>query len=48
MVNNAGDIPSGTLDTLDDRAWRRAFDLKVLGCINLTRYVYASLTSSPS
>ena len=37
LVNNAGDIPSGPLEAVDDAAWRRGFDLKVFGYINLTR-----------
>ncbi|MFJ6691508.1 short-chain dehydrogenase/reductase [Streptomyces sp. NPDC091294] len=44
LVNNAGDIPGGPLDALDDRAWRRAFDLKVLGYIGLTRHVYGHMS----
>ncbi|WP_406150990.1 short-chain dehydrogenase/reductase [Streptomyces sp. NBC_01012] len=43
LVNNAGDIPGGPLDTLDDHAWRHAFDLKVLGYIGLTRHIYAGM-----
>jgi short-subunit dehydrogenase len=43
LVNNAGDIPGGPLGALDDRAWRNAFELKVLGYIGLTRQVYARM-----
>lgn len=40
LVNNAGDIPGGTILDLDEDAWRNAWDLKVFGCINLTRKYY--------
>jgi len=43
LVNNAGDIPGGALDTIDEPAWRHAWDLKVFGFINLTRLVYARM-----
>jgi len=33
LINNAGDIPAGSLEILDDAAWRRGFDLKVFGYI---------------
>jgi hypothetical protein len=37
LVNNAGGIPSGTIDDVDDAAWRAGWDLKVFGYIDLTR-----------
>jgi NAD(P)-dependent dehydrogenase (short-subunit alcohol dehydrogenase family) len=37
LVNNAGDIPGGTLEEVDEATWRRGWDLKVFGTINLTR-----------
>jgi len=40
LVNNAGAIPSGSLTEIDDEKWRRAWDLKVFGYINLTRELY--------
>lgn len=40
LINNAGDIPAGSLDTVDEGAWRRGWDLKVYGYINLTRLIY--------
>ncbi|SDK38771.1 hypothetical protein SAMN05421874_107159 [Nonomuraea maritima] len=43
LVNNAGDIPGGTLDAIDANTWRHAWDLKVLGYIDLTRLVYARM-----
>ncbi|MGB3866236.1 MAG: SDR family oxidoreductase [Xanthobacteraceae bacterium] len=43
LVNNAGDIPGGSLDKIDEAAWRHAWELKVFGFINLTRLVYARM-----
>lgn len=43
LVNNAGAIPGGDLLTVDEETWRRAWDLKVFGYINLTRAVYAGM-----
>ncbi len=37
LVNNAGAIPGGTLEEVDDAAWRAGWDLKVFGYINMTR-----------
>lgn len=37
LVNNAGAIPPGSIDRIDDAVWRRAWDLKVFGFINMTR-----------
>lgn len=41
LVNNAGAIPAGTLDKIDEATWRKAWDLKVFGYINMTRDYYA-------
>lgn len=43
LVNNAGAIPGGDLGKVDEDTWRRAWDLKVFGYINLTRAVYAGM-----
>jgi NAD(P)-dependent dehydrogenase (short-subunit alcohol dehydrogenase family) len=37
LMNNAGDIPAGTIEDVTDEAMRRGFDLKVFGYINLAR-----------
>lgn len=39
LVNNAGGIPRGNLQEIDGATWRRAWDLKVFGFIDLTRLV---------
>ena len=43
LVNNAGAIPGGDLLKVDEETWRKAWDLKVFGYINLTRAVYAAM-----
>jgi NAD(P)-dependent dehydrogenase (short-subunit alcohol dehydrogenase family) len=43
LVNNAGDIPGGNLERVDEATWRHAWELKVFGYINLTRAVYAAM-----
>jgi NAD(P)-dependent dehydrogenase (short-subunit alcohol dehydrogenase family) len=43
LVNNAGAIPGGDLQGVDEETWRRAWDLKVFGYINLTRAAYAAM-----
>jgi NAD(P)-dependent dehydrogenase (short-subunit alcohol dehydrogenase family) len=37
LVNNAGSNPSGTLTETTEEDWRRSFDLKVFGYVNMTR-----------
>jgi NAD(P)-dependent dehydrogenase (short-subunit alcohol dehydrogenase family) len=41
LVNNAGAIPRGRIDEIDENRWRQAWDLKVFGYINMTRSFYA-------
>src|SRR5712664_761199 len=41
LVNNAGAIPGGDLLKVDEETWRRAWDLKLFGYVNLSRRVYA-------
>lgn len=48
LVNNAGAIPGGDLLSVDEDTWRRAWDLKVFGYINLTRAVYARMKAKKS
>src|SRR5262245_10311256 len=43
LVNNAGAIPGGDLLKVGEETWRRAWDLKVFGYINLTRLVYSKM-----
>lgn len=48
LINNAGDIPSGPVDSLTDADWRRGFDLKVFGYITLSREIYARMKARKS
>ena len=43
LVNNAGAIPAGNIETVTEDKWRVAWDLKVFGYINLCRLVYARM-----
>ena len=43
LVNNAGAIPGGTLWDVDEDAWRKGWELKVFGYINLTRAMYMEM-----
>lgn len=40
LVNNAGAIPGGNLWDVDAQAWRKGWELKVFGYIDLTRAMY--------
>src|ERR1700724_2633415 len=41
LINNAGAIPGGNIDAIDEARWRTAWDLKVFGYINMPRRFYA-------
>lgn len=43
LINNAGAIPQGTIEALDDQTWKRSWDLKVFGFIDITREIYAQM-----
>jgi NAD(P)-dependent dehydrogenase (short-subunit alcohol dehydrogenase family) len=43
LVNNAGAIPGGDLLKVDEATWRKAWDLKLFGYVNLSRLVYAGM-----
>lgn len=48
LVNNAGAIPFGSVDMVDEATWRNAWDLKVLGYVNLIREVYPAMIARGS
>lgn len=48
LVNNAGAVPGGTIDTVDEKEWRAAWDLKVFGYINLCRLMLPKMTERGS
>ena len=43
LVNSAGAIPRGTVLEIDEARWRKAWDLKVFGAINMTREIYGPM-----
>lgn len=43
LVNCAGAIPGGGLESVDDRTWRESWDLKVYGYINATRQALGAM-----
>lgn len=44
LVNNAGAIPGGDLQMVDDDRWRESWDLKVFGYINMCRIYVKAMT----
>src|SRR5689334_4045353 len=48
LVNNAGAIPGGDLLKVEEETWRKAWDLKLFGYINLTRQVYGRMKARKS
>lgn len=43
LVNNAGAIPGGSLEQVDEARWRAAWDLKVFGYVNMCRRFLAPM-----
>ncbi|MGL4324351.1 MAG: short-chain dehydrogenase/reductase [Beijerinckiaceae bacterium] len=48
LVNNAGAIPGGGLETIDMAAWEQAWSLKVMGYIHLTQLYLAPMRARGS
>jgi 3-oxoacyl-[acyl-carrier protein] reductase len=48
LINNAGDIPGGTIESVDEAKWRHAWELKVFGFINLTRELFPRMKARKS
>ena len=48
LVNNAGAIPSGDLQKVDAATWRKAWDLKVFGYIDMIRQVLPQMETRKS
>lgn len=46
LVNNAGGIPAGPLNAIDEQSWRDAWDLKVFAYINLCREMYTEMRAA--
>lgn len=43
LVNNAGDVPAGTIEQVDQQRWRQGWELKVFGYIAMTREFYSRM-----
>ena len=43
LVNSVGAVPRGTLLEIDEARWRKAWDLKLFGNINMTREIYGPM-----
>src|SRR5882672_7038064 len=48
LVNNVGDIPPGTLAEIDGDTWRKAWDVKVYGYVDLTHIIYPHMCARKS
>ena len=48
LINNAGEIPSGPMESISEADWRRGYDLKLFGYIFLTREIYRSMAARGS
>jgi len=43
LINNAGAVPGGPLDKVDEATWRAAWDLKMFGYIDMARRYFARM-----
>jgi NAD(P)-dependent dehydrogenase (short-subunit alcohol dehydrogenase family) len=48
VVNNAGAIPGGTIEDVDEKAWRAGWDLKVYAHVDFTRMYLAKMKARRS
>ena len=48
LINNAGEIPSGPIESLDEKIWKRSYDVKLFGYMFLTRHLYARMKARGS
>lgn len=48
LINNAGDVPSGPIESLSDADWRRGFELKVFGYVTLARELFTRMKARKS
>lgn len=46
LINNAGAVPAGSLQDVDEPTWRAAWDLKIFGYINMCRAFYPRMTTN--
>jgi len=43
LINNAGAIPGGSIEDVDEKAWRTGWELKVYGYVGMTRLYVARM-----
>lgn len=48
LFNNAGGIPNGALNEIDEATWRRTWETKVFGYVNMTRAFLAVMRARGS
>ena len=48
LVNNAGAIPGGSIEAVTEDVWRKAWELKVFGYVNLCRQYFARMKARRS
>ena len=48
IFRNAGDVPSGSLESVDEDRWRAGWDTKVFNHINLSREYFARMKTRKS
>ncbi|MHB8575156.1 MAG: short-chain dehydrogenase/reductase [Dehalococcoidia bacterium] len=48
LVNNAGAIPGGLIENLDDDTWHRAYDLKLWGYVRLSKALLPAMKARGS
>ncbi|MGE0153284.1 MAG: short-chain dehydrogenase/reductase [Reyranellaceae bacterium] len=48
LVNNAGAIPGGDIAAITEDIWRKAWELKVFGYVNLSRQYFARMKARKS
>ncbi len=48
LINNAGEIPSGPIESLDEAIWKRSYDVKLFGYMFLTRHLYTRMKARGS
>jgi NAD(P)-dependent dehydrogenase (short-subunit alcohol dehydrogenase family) len=48
LINNAGDVPPGTLAEVDSKTWRESWSVKVFGYVDLARVIYPRMCERKS
>ncbi len=48
LINNAGAIPSGPIESIDETLWKQSYDVKLFGYMFLTKHFYALMKARGS